>query len=282
MNPSYLLAALGSGLFGAADFAGGIAARRAPAPLVTAISGFGALAVLFLGMPFTHGAPTQSDLLWGLAAGACSAAGATLIYKALALGPMSLASPVLCLIGLCIPVVVGVFLGERPSGLAWTGVGLAVVAIPLLSLTGEGPGSYSRAHIRRTLLVSIAAGLVVGWFLVAVARIGGGAGLWPLVIARSTGVVLLFAFIILRRQSIALAPSALPASLGAGALDSSANVAYWFAVQAAPMALVSSLISLAPATTVVLARVTLGERWTMAQGIGLGLALVAGVLISIG
>jgi EamA domain-containing membrane protein RarD len=33
---------------------------------------------------------------------------------------------------------------------------------------------------------------------------------------------------------------------------------------------------------VVLARLTLGERWTRAQQIGLVVALVAGVLISVG
>src|SRR5258706_398256 len=194
--------------------------------------------------PFTDGTPTQSDLLWGLAAGACSAAGATLIYMALGMGPMSLASPVLCVLGLSVPVIVGVFLGERPSVLAWTGVGLAVVAIPLLSLTGEGPGHFPPAPGRKKLMGSIAAGLLVGWFLVCVARISGGAGMWPLVVARASGIVLLVLFMLARRQSLRIAPSALPASLGAGALDSSANVAYWFAVQAAPMALVSCLISL--------------------------------------
>jgi drug/metabolite transporter (DMT)-like permease len=273
---------LGSGLFGAADFTGGVASRRGPATLVTAFSGLGALAVLFACMPFTHGTPTRTDLLWGAAAGACGAAGATLIYKSLALGPMSLASPVFSLLGLCVPVLVGVFLGERPSPLAWTGVGLAIVAFPLLSLTGEGPGHFPRAHVRKTLVVSIAAGLVIGWFLVCVARIGGSAGVWPLVVARGTAIVLLVAFILVRRQTLVLNPAAMPASLGAGVLDSSANVAYWFAVQAAPMALVSSLVSLAPATTVVLARLTLGERWTAAQRLGLAVALAAGVLISVG
>jgi drug/metabolite transporter (DMT)-like permease len=50
----------------------------------------------------------------------------------------------------------------------------------------------------------------------------------------------------------------------------------------APLVLVSALVSLAPATTVLVARFTLGERWTVAQGVGLLAALGAGVLISIG
>jgi drug/metabolite transporter (DMT)-like permease len=70
--------------------------------------------------------------------------------------------------------------------------------------------------------------------------------------------------------------------LTAGALDSSANLAFVLAVQRAPLVLVSALVALAPAATVLLARLTLGERWTAAQVAGLVLALVAGVCISIG
>ena len=63
MNASYLVGAASSVMFGAADFTGGMAAKRAPAPLVTCFSGLGALLVLFVRMPFTHGSPTPADLL---------------------------------------------------------------------------------------------------------------------------------------------------------------------------------------------------------------------------
>jgi drug/metabolite transporter (DMT)-like permease len=282
VNPAYGAALASSALFGAGDFAGGIAARRGPAPLVTAFSALGALALLLVGMGFIRGTPSADDLAWGAAAGACGAAGATLIYKSLALGPMSLASPVFCVIGLSVPVLVGVALGERPSSLAWTGVALAVVAIPLLSLTGEGPGHVPRAHVRRTLFVSIMAGLTIGWFLVCVARIGLAAGLLPLVVARGVALVLLISWYVARRRPALPPAAARPAALGAGVLDSSANVAYWLAVQSAPLALVSALVSLAPATTVLIARVTLGERWSAAQRVGLVVALAAGLCISLG
>ena len=282
MNLAYAIAALSSSLWGFADFLGGLAARRAPAPLVTCFSGIAALAVLGLGMMFMPGNPTAVDLAWGAAAGACGAAGATLMYRALALGPMSLASPVFSLIGLTVPVVFGLAAGERPTPLAWTGVALAACAIPLLSITGEGPGHFPRAHVRRTLGVAIAAGLVIGWFLVFVARIGGTAGLLPLTVARVVGMALLGGWYLARRQPLLPpAPARVPA-LAAGALDSTANITFLIAVHMAPLVLVSALVSLAPATTVLVARFTLGERWTPAQGVGLMAALGAGVLISIG
>jgi len=282
VNPALLVGLFASVLFGAADFTGGIAARRAPALLVTCFSGLGALLVLFLGMPFTHGAPTTRDLAWGAAGGVFGAAGATLIYKSLALGPVSVASPVFCVVGLTVPVLFGVATGERPSWLAWAGVALAVLSIPLVARAREDRSGYTRTHIRRTLFVATMAGLVVGWFLIAVAQIRGGAGLWPLVVARSTGVVVLAVGLLARRSPLVPPAPARFVALGAGALDSSANVAYWFAVQSAPIALVGTLVSLAPATTVLLARLVLGERMATPQRWGLGLALLAGALISSG
>src|SRR5436190_19507832 len=191
VNPAYLVAALSSVLYGSADFAGGLAARRAPALLVSWFSAFAALAALIVALPFTHGAPSGADWAWGAAAGAAGAAGASLIYYVLALGPVSVASPIFCVVGLSVPVVVGVLLGERPSVLAWTGVALAVLSIPALSWTGSDQAPHARARVRRTVLVSIGTGLVVGWFLVFVARISSGAGLMPLVLARGVAIVVL-------------------------------------------------------------------------------------------
>ena len=282
MSAAYLIGALSSVLFGAGDFAGGLAAKRAPAPLVTCFSGFGALLVLFLGMPFTHGSPTSADLAWGAAAGVCGAAGATLIYLSIALGPVSVASPVFCVIGLAVPVLFGVLVGERPSALAWTGVALAPLSLPLLSWTRVGAGESSRAHVRRTLWVATAAGLVVGWFLICVARIGGGAGLWPLVVARATAMALFFVWFLATRRPLLPPAAARPAAFGAGVLDSSANVAYWFAVQGAPIALIATLVSLAPATTILLARIVLRERWSVPQRAGFALATAAVLCISLG
>jgi drug/metabolite transporter (DMT)-like permease len=282
VNPAYAIGSASSLLWGTADFLGGLAAKRAPAPLIAGFSGLGALALLLVAMPFMPGTPATTDLLWGAAAGACGAAGASLMYRSLAMGPMSLASPVFSLIGLCVPVLFGLAAGERPSGLAWVGVALATLAIPLLAITGEGPGHHTRAHVRRTLMVAIAAGLVIGWFLVFVARIGGSAGLMPLVVARGVAMGLILGWYLARRQPL-VPPAAtrLPA-LSAGALDSAANVAFLIAVHRAPLVLISALVSLAPAATVLMARFTLGERWTVAQGVGLIVALGAGVCISVG
>src|SRR5215831_718344 len=125
MNPADAMGVLSSVLFGSADFLGGIGAKRAPAPTVAVLSGVGGLVAVLLAAPFFAGSPTRLDFAWGAAAGVCGAASVSLMYRALALGPMSLASPVFSLIGLCVPVAAGLVSGERPHLLSWIGVALA-------------------------------------------------------------------------------------------------------------------------------------------------------------
>jgi drug/metabolite transporter (DMT)-like permease len=282
MNPSYALGCLSSLLFGSADFLGGVAAKRSPAPAVAILSGVGGLVAVLVALPFFRGTPQATDLAWGAAAGVCGAVSVSLMYRALALGPMSLASPVFSLIGLCVPVLLGLAWGERPHVIAWIGVALAVLAIPLLSVTGEGHGIYSRAHVRRTFWISVAAGLVVGWFLVCLFRIGHHAGFWPLAVARVAGVTVLAGFLLVQRRALLPAASVRAPALLSGVLDSTANIAFLIAVRGGPLVLISALVSLAPATTVLIARFTLGERWTAHQALGLAMALAAGVCLSIG
>jgi drug/metabolite transporter (DMT)-like permease len=282
MNPAYLMGFLSSLLFGSADFLGGIGAKRAPAPVVALLSGLGGLAAVLLALPFFHGSPIAADLAWGALAGVCGALSVSLMYRALALGPMSLASPVFSLIGLCVPVLFGLVIGERPHAVQWLGVGLAVLAIPLLSTTREEHGAFSREHVRRTLLVSIGAGLVVGWFLVCLSRIGHQAGVLPLAVARVAGMAALALVLALQRRALVPAvPARLPA-FTSGVVDSAANIAFLIAMRQGPLVVVSALVSLAPATTSVLARLVLGERWSAHQALGLAMALAAGVCLSIG
>ena len=76
------------------------------------------------------------------------------------------------------------------------------------------------------------------------------------------------------------APAAATAIAG-GALDMIANALYMIAARVGPLSIVVTLASLYPASTVILARVVLGERLSVVQGIGIGCALAA-VLIIVG
>jgi drug/metabolite transporter (DMT)-like permease len=67
-----------------------------------------------------------------------------------------------------------------------------------------------------------------------------------------------------------------------GALDMGANILYVLATQHGTLPVVVTLTSLYPASTVVLARVVLGERLGAAQRAGIACALAAVVLIVAG
>lgn len=282
MNPAYLIGGLGSLLYGSGDFCGGIAARRGPAMAVSLFSGLAALAVLFAGLTFTPGAARASDLGWAALAGICGGFGLMLIYRSLAMGPVSVASPVLCVVGLVLPVIVGVALGERPTPLAIAGLLLAPLSIVLLAQTRGGLSPEERARVRRVLPIAIGAGLAAGCFLVFFGRVQQGAGLWPLILARAIGMTVLVLAITTRRAPLLPPRAAWLVASVAGALDSLGNVAYVAAVQRGSLSLVAALISLAPATTVILAWVILRERGTPAQRAGFIAALVSGACISLG
>jgi drug/metabolite transporter (DMT)-like permease len=278
--------------------------------VVTFAATLAGLPVLLAGLWLFSGRPAATDFAWGAAAGVCGGVAAAFIFRALAIGPVSVASPVLALTAMCLPVLVGLALGERPSPLAAGGILLAVLAIPLLTAHGDAPpppGSSSESatppvavgpaaarpepgiapgprapRAQRVLGPALTAGVLAGGFLVCVGRVTPGAGMGPLVLARCVSLALFAAVLLVRRSGLWPAPAARRAALGSGLLDASANAAYFLAVQRGSLAQVAALVSLAPATTVLLARGILGERWSGAQRLGLVVALAAGVCISVG
>jgi drug/metabolite transporter (DMT)-like permease len=186
-----------------------------------------------------------------------------------------------------VPVVVGLASGERPGVLPLSGIALGIVAVALISaqhgVTSPGEPAGPHAPTRAaTLLLAVAAGVLIGLFLVCLGRVGRGASGWPLVAGRASASLLLWAMVLATGAPRRLAAAARPPVLGAAVTDVSANVLYVLAVQRAPLSLVATLVSLAPATTVLLAQVVLRERLAPAQRVGVGVALVAVVLLAQG
>ena len=157
-----LLALLAALTYGAADFLGGIATRRATmigAVLVTQGAG---LVFLLLATPLLPDAHlTRADVVFGALGGVTGSIGVGLLYLALAIGPMSVVAPVTAVCAAIVPLAIGFALGERPHPLAGIGVVLALVAVALLSQTeatseapprtGEHIGSRSASLGQRLL-----------------------------------------------------------------------------------------------------------------------------------
>jgi drug/metabolite transporter (DMT)-like permease len=272
----YFLAIASAAFYGAADFIGGLTSRRAHLPAVVVFSGLAGVAVLLVLIPLLPpGAPTLRDLAWGVAAGLSGGAGLGLLYRALAIGTMSVIAPTTAVCGVSIPVVAGFVLGDRPSAVTTAGMALALVAIVLISQEKGGAARGSSRGMGLALL----SGVAIGVFYLVLAETSPEAGLWPLMSARATSVTLFGMAALARRQSLRVTAPVGWLVVTCGVLDMIANAMYLLASRGAPLSVVVTLTSLYPASTVILARVVLRERLSAWQITGVACALVAVILI---
>lgn len=287
--------------YGAADFIGGLASRRSSILSVVVISQLVGLIALFLIAPiFSPLFPKGADMWWGVLAGVAGAVGISLLYRGLSIGRMSLVSPVTAVIAALIPFAVGLLQRERPSSFALTGIGLALLAVVLVSTT-EMPGEPAsnaapglvgariegarRAAVRNWalqpgLLEAVLSGIAIGAFYVLIARTHAASGLWPLVGARSSSIVLLAVVALVSRRSLLPSRGGWGAITVAGLLDMLANALYLLATRHGLLAIVAVLASLYPASTVLLARIILKEKLSRLQLAGVACAFIAIALIA--
>ena len=279
MTAALLLALAGSLAYGAADFLGGVAARGAHVLRVVAIAAPASLVVELLLWPAIGAEFASGAVAWGAASGVASAAAFALLYATLALGPMSVLSPITALVSAALPVAVGLLGGERLGALALVGMMTALVAIVLVSGGTETGGVRPT---RTALVLAFGAGAAIAVQLVCLDQAPDDSGVAPLIVGRavSSAVVLSIAFAM--RGRLGDARPSVPASAAAGALDSLANLAFLLAVRDGDLAVVAVVTALYPAGTVLLARLLLKERIGPTQLAGLGLAAVAVSLLALG
>lgn len=271
------LALISAALYGAADFIGGLTSRRADTIAVVLVSQMAGLVLVALALPLLGTpVPASRDWMWGGAAGIAGGGGVALLYRALAIGTMSLVAPVTAVCAVVVPVAAAVTLfGERPSLVASTGIVVALSAIVLVSQSSD----RNVADARRGLGLALASGLAIGMFFLALARTSESAGVWPLLFARVSSVTFFGAMVVVSRRRLHLPREAIGIAIAGGALDMLANLFYLLATRQGPLTLVVTLSSLYPASTVLLARLLLHERLTARQWIGVVLALIAIVMI---
>ena len=280
----YLLALGSALLYGAADFTGGLATKRAgtiPVVLLSQASGLALLALLLPVLPDAQ--PTHLDLAWGAVAGLTGGIGVALLYRALAIGTMAVVAPTTAVCAVTIPVAVAIGLGERPVPLAGAGIVLGIVSIVLVSRHTPASSGRQQREPRKTLPpgvgTALTSGVAIGFFFLALARTRSEAGMWPLLVSRSLTVVLFGLISILGRRSVRMPGKVAILAVLCGAVDMVANALYLLAAREGPLSIVVTLSSLYPASTVLLARIVLRERLNFWQVSGVACALAAVVLI---
>lgn len=283
MTGSYLLAIGSAAAYGAADFTGGLATRRASTLSVVLFSQAAGLVLLALLIPvLPAAAPSRTDILWGLAIGVSGGVGVSLLYRALAIGSMAVVAPITAVCAVVIPVAAAVLLGERPTPLAVSGIALGIASIVLVSRQTAPPqveGAGPRRRLGPGVGTALASGIAIGLFFLTTAQTSPAAGMWPLVVARMVTVTMFGIIVVARRVPLRMPGPVLALAIVGGAVDMFANALYLLAARLGPLSVVVTLSSLYPASTVLLARVVLRERLNAWQIVGVVAALTAIVLI---
>ncbi|MET8289359.1 EamA family transporter [Streptomyces sp. NPDC048448] len=274
-------------LWGLADFGGGLLTRRTPALTVVVVSQAVAAAVLGVIVVATGAWGEAGPRLWfAAAAGLVGPVALFSFYKALALGPMGVVSP-LGSLGVAVPLTVGLALGERPGPLQFAGIAVAVAGVVLAG----GPQFRGAPVQRQAILLTLLAALGFGTVFVLIAEASSSVtGLFlALFVQRVTNVVAggtaLWASV--RHGSAGLPDGgfpwrALPAFAFVGLADVAANGTYSVAAHHGPVTVAAVLASLYPVVTALAARGFLSERLRGVQAAGAGLALVGSVMLATG
>jgi drug/metabolite transporter (DMT)-like permease len=274
-----VLLALGSAMaYGISDFIGGLLASRMSAWTVAFCSQLGGASVVVVAALLGDGTLSWAALAWGALGGLGNGLGGVFLYRGLAAGRMGVVAPISGVGAALLPAIVGLASGERPSGLVWTGLLLALPAIYLVARTPMDAGQSAVAGVRDGML----AGAGFGLTFVAVAHSPDDAGLWSLAtnLLVALPVIALGATVTGERwwphtRLAALAPTA-------GLLSAAAFVLFLEATRHGFLTVTAVISSLYPAATILLAALVLHERIHRAQAVGLGLCAVAVGLVAAG
>ncbi|HEY4439853.1 MAG TPA: EamA family transporter [Candidatus Elarobacter sp.] len=278
-------------VYGAADFLGGVAARRVSALAVVVWSQAVGLVVLVPALLILGGSPRPVDLAIGAACGVAGGFAVALLYRGLAIGTMGVVSPITAVLAAAVPVAYAIARGERPAPLAIAGIACALAAVVLVSAATPKPTEAEQdapiARPRRRhrfppgIPEAIGAGTAFGFLFIGLAATSAQAGFFPMLAMRVMSLGLIVGGALVLRQSLHVARPTFRTIAWAGALDMSANVLFIVAAHNGPLAIVAVLTSLYPAGTVALAAFALRERLVAVQWVGVVLAFAGVICIAL-
>ncbi|MFC2028792.1 EamA family transporter [Chloroflexota bacterium] len=275
---SILLALGASVAYGAADFSGGLVSKRTSSLGVVLLGhAFSLLFLLPLALLLGEPFPTLPNLLFGMLAGLSGGFGLIILYKALAEGQMSLASPVSALVAAALPVLVGLWLDGLPGPLMLLGFTLALLAIWLIANTG----TISLSNVYKQLRLPFISGIFFGLFFIGMNRASGDAVIWPIIATRLGSIPGLLIYSTIVRLKWMPAGRNWSRILLVSLLDTLGNICFIFSSQLGRLDLAAVISSLYPASTVALAWLVLKERMIASQWLGVLCALLALVFISL-
>lgn len=278
-----LAAAVGWGL---ADFFGALSGRRIGA-IGAVISGQLLSAVFMTALLIVTGEslePLRSNIWLLVLNGAVAAFAYTTHYKALELGPVAVVSPIgaaYAVVGVALAMLV---LGERPSALALTGAGIAVVGVALVSTDLKKLRQGIQNHVPGLPWAVAAAigfgvaGFLLGWIS---DRAGWIPGLWGSRVAQIAFYLPLV--VVFRRELSRLRPGfGLWVALLAGAADLLGVVTFSAGSERGLNSIVLAASAVFPLIAVTLSVIVFHERIVANQVVGIVLTVGGLLLLGLG
>lgn len=264
--------------WGTGDFSGGLASKRTHVVIVVLVSQCcGTLSLFGVTLLVAESLPSLSDFFMSALAGMGGAIALVAFYQGLARYQMGTVAPVTAAVSAIVPVGVGALLEGVPGTPQLMGLSLAILAVWLITWTGQGV-----TVSLRSLTLPVVAGLGFAVFFIGIDQASQTAVLWPVVGARSAAIVLLAVLAgCTRGQWQKPARLQLPLIALAGLFDTAGNTFFALAARVGRLDMAATLASFYPATTVLLAWVVLKERLTLQQWLGVLMVLGAVVLLAL-
>ena len=183
-----LLGLGGALVYGAADFLGGLASRRVSAILVTSIGGVSGVVLIAALLPIVGGTWSSAAVALGALSGIAGAGAVALLYGCLAIGPMSILSPLTAVVSAIVPLIAGVIRGERLGPIGYIALAIALVAVVLV---GFVPDRRAVRPSPRALVMAVGSGTLIGVFLIIIDLTPPDSGLVPLLFNKTVNAALL-------------------------------------------------------------------------------------------
>ncbi len=296
---------LGAIVLGGADFFGGLGSQHLGSLRVTWLSMFAGILgfvgyFVFSGGNWAQQASPSALILGGLSGLVLSFA-LVFLYASLALGPMSILSPLGALVAAVVPVLWDFASGTQLSLLDDIALGIALVAVVLIAIVRE---EKTRRPGIRGILFAVSSGTLIGAYMILISLTPPTSGVIPFVANRVVAATVLSVIVAvsalwagMRKRQQAGMPRAdvvvgergeinwrvgIWLAVAAGLTETVGDIFVIAGLRLGELSIVSVLTAMYPAGTILLATLFLKERLSLVQGIGLVLALAAAAMLALG
>lgn len=251
---------------------GALAARKLAAVWVTFWIHLAGLVVLLPATLLLNDPLSLRALTVGSIAGIAGVVGLISYFRAMALSPIGIVSPIAAAVSVAMPVLVGVvYFAEQVSAMQALGMLCGLGAVVLVAYRRTATNGKLE---QRALWLSIVAGVGFGAFYIALSQAPADSGLWPL-LAGQVSATIAVGLVIARRSQRVSGRIPLGLLFAAGVLDALAQIFFLGAIRTGALGISVLLTSLFPVVTVLAGRYLLHERLRYTQGIAVVLALIA-------